>query len=275
MKIAAMVLAFLSLSVFAQVDQKINANQWAYYGQEFYNGGVINKDSLNKILNSAHTAASGKFDTFSSSCNGPNCYRQVSVGYDNARIYLFGKVYVLEDAKGTYVNEVYCDKNIYFKKVEDASSMHAEVNIEHTWPQSKFSSRYDRGMQKSDMHHLFLSDSVANSDRGNFEFGDLTGAKNEIHAQDCDISAVGRGKGGRVFMPPAEHRGNVARALFYFAVRYEMSISEEQERVLRIWAKADPVDANEIKRHEIIAKIQNIRNPFIDYPELADKISNF
>ena len=267
-------LFILSFSVFAQVGQKINATQWAYYGQDFYNGKPT-KDSISVILNSAHSTSNGKFDTIGSDCTGPNCYRHTSVGYDGARNNLFGKIYILSDAQGTFIKDVYCGKNIYFKSAEESSGMHTTVNIEHTWPQSKFSTRYEKGTQKSDMHHLFLTDSVANSDRGNHEFGDLSGVANEIHAQNCNISALGRAHGDLVFMPPVPHRGNVARALFYFATHYQLTISPEQEEVLRIWHKADPVDALEISRHEMISNIQKVRNPFVDHPALVDQISNF
>jgi hypothetical protein len=273
LKLVVLTLVFLNFSALAQVGQKLSDKQWAYYGEDFYKG-MISKDALNKILVSSHSSFKGKFDTIAGSCGG-NCYKHTSVGYDNARKYLFGEIYILRDAEGTYVSDVYCGKKFHFRKVEDASGMHAEVNIEHTWPQSKFNGRFERGTQKSDMHHLFLTDSVANSNRGNHEFGDVSTVRNELSAQNCAISRLGRLGGDMLYMPPSPHRGNTARALFYFAIRYEMSISEEQERVLRQWHKADPVDAIELNRHEQIAEIQKIRNPFVDHPELVEKISNF
>jgi deoxyribonuclease I len=267
-----MTLFFFSLSTFAQVGQKISDKQWAYYGQDFYQGR-IDKESLNRILNSSHSSSKGKFDSIGP-CVG-TCYKHTSVGYDNARKFLFGEIYVLRDGQGTYVSDVYCAKKFHFKEVEDASGMHTQVNIEHTWPQSKFSSKYERGMQKSDMHHLFLTDSIANSNRGNHEFGDVSNVKNESSAQNCEISRLGRVGGDMLYMPPTPHRGNAARALFYFAIHYGLTISEDQEKVLRKWHKADPVDANELTRHEQISVIQNVRNPFVDHPELVEKISNF
>ena len=273
LKFVILTLVFFNFSAFALVGQKLSEKQWAYYGEEFYQG-KNSKDAIFKILSSSHSAVKGGFDTISGSCLG-TCYRHTSVGYDNARKYLFGEIYREKDAQGNYVSDVYCGKKFHYKKVEDASSMHTEVNIEHTWPQSKFNGRFERGTQKSDMHHLFLTDSVANSNRGNHEFGDVSSVKNEISAQNCEISRLGRLDGDMRYMPPAYQRGNTARALFYFAIRYDMSISEEQEQTLRKWHKADPVDALEIQRHEKIAEIQKIRNPFVDHPELVEKISNF
>ncbi len=270
--LVTMALFFFSLSTFAQVGQKLSDKQWAYYGQEFYQGRV-DKDSINKILTSTHSSIKGQFDSIGT-CTG-TCYKHTSVGYDNARKFLFGQIYVLRDAEGTYVDDVYCGKKFHFKEVEDASDMHAQVNIEHTWPQSKFSSKYERGMQKSDMHHLFLTDSVANSNRGNFEFGDVSGAPNQSSAQNCSISRLGRIGGDMLYMPPSPHRGNTARAIFYFSIHYGLTVSEQQEKILRQWHKSDPVDAIELSRHEQIAEIEKVRNPFIDHPELVEKISNF
>ena len=78
-----------------------------------------------------------------------------------------------------------------------------------------------------------------------------------------------------MFEPPTEHRGNVARSLFYFAVRYKLFIDPAEEMILKLWHKADPIDAAELARHETIAKYQKVRNTFLDFPELVDRISNF
>lgn len=94
---------------------------------------------------------------------------------------------------------------------------------------------------------------------------------------DCPESRFGVGSAGSddVFEPPVNHRGNVARALFYFSVRYELPISEDEEVVLRKWHKQDPVDEAEHARNQEIFEIQKTRNPFIDFPDLVDSIKNF
>jgi endonuclease I len=153
--------------------------------------------------------------------------------------------------------------------------MHAQVNIEHTWPQSRFNGSFSRDMQKSDMHHLYLTDSKANNDRANFEFGIQGDAVNEIRADHCERSALFRDGGQWLFQPPTNHRGNVARSLFYFSVRYNLPISKKQEAALRQWHKADPVDATEREKHDIVAGHQNVRNPFVDFPQLVDQIADF
>ena len=58
-------------------------------------------------------------------------------------------------------------------------------------------------------------------------------------------------------------------------VRDQIKIDSRQEKTLKRWHILDPVDAEEMERNEQIFNIQHNRNPFIDYPQLADKISNF
>ncbi|MGZ3809625.1 MAG: endonuclease I family protein, partial [Bacteriovorax sp.] len=130
-------------------------------------------------------------------------------------------------------------------------------------------------LQKSDMHHLFPADAKANSTRGNYEFAEVV---ENLNLKNCDASKSGASvvSGGRTFFePPSEHKGNVARALFYFSVRYKMALSQEQQTFLRKWNEQDPVDDAEMARNDAIEKLQGDRNPFIDFPNLAQDISHF
>ncbi len=54
-----------------------------------------------------------------------------------------------------------------------------------------------------------------------------------------------------------------------------MVISKRQEKALREWHVADPVDAAERAKHDIVARYQNVRNPFVDFPQLVDQIADF
>lgn len=265
-----------SLCALAGVHDKVGPSRWAYYGEEFYqrlSSKGVTEELISKILNSSHSSVPGKFDQIGQ-CQG-SCYRHTSVGYDGARKILFGELYVQRDNRGMFVKDVYCGKTFHFKRVEDVSGMHTEVNIEHTWPQSKFTSRYEKGMQKSDMHHLYPTDSDANNRRGNHEFGVAGGRVDELNVENCEISKLVEDGGEMIFQPPTNHRGNVARALFYFASHYNMDITKDEEEALRQWHKADPVDAAEIERHEIVARYQKVRNPFVDHPEIVDQIRDF
>ncbi|MBX3017355.1 MAG: endonuclease [Bdellovibrionaceae bacterium] len=181
-----------------------------------------------------------------------------------------GRISLKHDARGYYIRDVYCEKN--FNGAPGRIPDDKIINTEHTWPQSRFGGS-GRDMQKSDLHHLFPSDSELNSNRGNHPFGEV---KSNSQTLKCTQSRAGSNVDGDfVFEPPVEHRGNVARALFYFAVRYGMSIDATQEATLRKWHVADPVDADETDRNDAIEKVQGNRNPFIDQPELVNQISNF
>jgi len=195
-----------------------------------------------------------------------------SVSYSAARKDLFGDIYLEKDGNNNYfVTDVYCDKQIPSKGPGFVPD-NTVLNVEHTWPQSQFSGA--TGQEKTDMHHLFPADSKANGVRGNYPFGIVV---KSMHKQfDCPISDFGQDASGNlVFQPPANHRGNVARALFYFSMRYGLAIKADEEAVLRQWNKEDPVDQDEVVHNDVIEQLQGNRNPFVDQPELVDMIQDF
>lgn len=201
------------------------------------------------------------------------------LSYTQARRVLFGELHLKQDHRGYYVSCVYCEDDYHEDdfnsqppgpwKIPDAN----KLNTEHTWPQSKFTSRHSKGTQKTDLHALFPTNSSANSSRGNSPFGEVIGKFKLI----CGTSRRGDSAlgGGSVFEPPPQHRGNVARALFYFAIRYELRISNSEETFLRAWHEQDPVDAEEEWRNQRVFEIQGVRNPFIDHPVWTDSIPDF
>lgn len=260
----------------------ISANR--YYPTEYkklIEGGLVKdkdlKNMLFEILASKHMKVRNGDDIVAAQCDGVNkCYSHQRLGYKTARRVLFGELHLEEDADGYFVKDVYCEKIISRKITRVGPGIIPNNNIlncEHTWPQSRFSRAFEKGLQKSDLHHLFPTDSQGNSTRGNYEFGEVDGRPVN---EDCKASYYGAEKfSGRYFEPPESHRGNVARALFYFAVRYKMKIRETEEEYLRKWHEDDPVDQEEMDRNDGIFDIQYNRNPFIDYPELVDSISDF
>ena len=153
---------------------------------------------------------------------------------------------------------------LYTGRVISATSMpnSTNMNIEHSWPQSKGAT----GPAKSDMHHLFPTDSVANSTRSSLPFGIVENPKWAEGGSKCD---------GKRFDVRPQSRGNIARAIFYFSTRYAKRIAPSEEEVLRKWHQEDPVDAHEKSRNERVEAIQGNRNPFIDKPEFVNNISDF
>lgn len=205
---------------------------------------------------------------------------QTPLGYLRARQLLLGRVY-LEMHGGEYlVRDVYCLKDFTNRDFGHKDGLGPDqipnnniLNTEHTWPQSRFSSSFPDEVQKSDLHHLFPSDTEMNAKRGNFKFAEL--AEGQVIPIKCETSRLANTPIGFRFEPPREHRGNVARALFYFAVRYRMHIDNDEEIYLRKWHQEDPVDQAEIAHHEMIFKLQGNRNPFIDKQDLVNQVADF
>lgn len=204
----------------------------------------------------------------------------VSLSYKAARVKLFNDFYLKKDEKGYYNLDVYCNTKFYRKfKTEQPDNELPDANVfntEHTWPQSKFNKNLNEEVQKTDLHHLFPTSNKINAERGNYPYADvgLQVAK-PLH---CNASKLGTSIGyakGTYFEPPIEHKGNVARAIFYFSVRYELPVEPNEEIFLKLWHMIDPVDENETVINDKIFEIQKNRNFFIDYPELVLKISDF
>lgn len=195
--------------------------------------------------------------------------------YSQARKFVMQKLHLNKDNWGYYVKDVYCNKRERRKIGPNKMPAHTLINVEHTWPQSKFNKSKTKSIQKADLHHLYPTNAIANSTRGNHNFGDVR--YGDTVNSGCRFSRFGQMSSGDslVFEPPKEHKGNVARALFYFSVRYDIDIPEFEEKVLLRWHRNDPVDQEERLRNEAIAKIQGNRNPFIDRPYNAELMMDF
>lgn len=187
--------------------------------------------------------------------------------YTEARTFLFGFLDLKDN--GTLI-DVYCNEE--YDKGDGVGKMRIpdpnKVNCEHTWPQSKFSKNFNGETQKTDLHHLFATNSKANSLRGNYPFSELGDSNSISWCPDSKYKS-------NLFSPPDEHKGNVARALFYFSLRYDMPIDSNQEKILREWHKLDEVDEDERIRNAKIKKIQGNSNYFIEQPDSVDKIEDF
>ncbi|MEM6720035.1 MAG: endonuclease [Bacteroidota bacterium] len=112
----------------------------------------------------------------------------------------------------------------------------------------------------SDAHALRASDGPENSSRGNQHYGQYIGPT---------------GTAG-------SFRGDVARSIFFLAVRYnglsvENGFPAVQGQIgdlvtLLDWHRNDPPDDYEMNRNNVVYTWQFNRNPFIDHPELAEHL---
>ncbi len=184
------------------------------------------------------------------------------VGYDSAREHMYNEIDNINGKNQCVYTGVWY-------------SVGSGVNCEHTWPQSRGAD----GDAKSDIHHLFPTNPGVNSSRSNLPFGIVV----EVASIFCNSDNTYCSKRGQnangvtVFEPANQHKGDLARAMFYFAVRYEnpTDFINNQQEVLKQWNILDPVDQKEINRNNAIEQIQNNRNPFVDCPQLINQLGNF
>ncbi|HBS29168.1 MAG TPA: hypothetical protein DEB06_06880 [Phycisphaerales bacterium] len=149
-------------------------------------------------------------------------------------------------------------------------------NREHTWPVSRQGGG-ESGPDYSDLHMLRPSDPGVNSSRGNDPFGTLGGFWDPLAA---------------ALLPGVNHRGEMARAMFYMDTRYDGADANTTDLSLvngfpvgsqmgdlasmLQWHYTDPPDAEERRRNEIVfsnslnpSYYQGNRNPFVDRPEFV------
>ncbi len=180
---------------------------------------------------------------------------------------------------------------IYSRFSMDAAAEYAGGagwNREHVWAKSRGDFGTTNGAG-TDLHHIRASDVSTNSARGNKAFDNggtvyVDGAGNYSGSTPAKTDSDS-------WEPGDDQKGDVARMIFYMAVRYEgengepdLELTDEvlsgtdkspfhgRISVLLDWHAADPVSTEEINRHEAIYSYQNNRNPFIDHPEYVDMI---
>ena len=121
---------------------------------------------------------------------------------------------------------------------------------------------------QSDMHNLFPTVGEVNGDRSNFVFGEIDGEKREYGKCDFEVAE-------RIAEPKKSIRGDIARSYFYMSHQYKMEIPDDYEELLRGWHLSDPPDEWERNRNSLIEDVQGNRNPFIDYPEMVERVRDY
>ncbi|MBF1600181.1 MAG: endonuclease [Prevotella sp.] len=181
----------------------------------------------------------------------------------------------------------YSDKKFYFESTNTGKSI-AGMNIEHSFPKSWWGGHKNDAW--CDLYNLYPSDSQANSSKSNFVMGVVVNVKEEA-GEGYDKVGTGYADGKLVNMwePGDRFKGEFSRSYMYMATTYQnLSFVSEGAKQLqtgayptlkkwssdlfRQWSKNDRVDEMEIKRNEAVYKIQNNRNLFIDYPNLAEYV---
>jgi chitodextrinase len=202
-----------------------------------------------------------------------------TLGYSTARKYLYNYI----DNENGVITCVYSGYTVN-SSYGGTTTYPAPINCEHTIPQSYFN---EADPMVSDIHHLYPTYENWNSTRSNYPFAEiddnstakwmyLNQSQTSIPTSNIDLYSE---YASSTFEPREDHKGNVARSIFYFYTMYPTQAGEISQigdvNVFYQWHLDDPVDANEIERNGQIETYQGDRNPFIDYPELVSRAWNF
>lgn len=163
------------------------------------------------------------------------------------------------------------------------------MNREHSFPKSWWG-----GLTSTpayvDLNHLYPSEADANQAKSNYPLGEVSQSTFDNGVVLVGYAVTGQGGGApKVFEPNDEYKGDFARTYFYMVTcyqgltwtpKYMYMLQQDNYPTLKPWAidllvkwaRQDPVSQKEIDRNEQVYRIQNNRNPFIDYPDLFEYI---
>lgn len=176
-------------------------------------------------------------------------------------------------------------------------------NREHSIPQSWWGG--GTGGIGNDIFHVLPTDGKVNGVRSNYEYGEVNGGTDWVGNKfgsagtwSTDKKTIASAAGeeikgsGNVFEPKPYYKGDIARGLLGTIVKWQQSnltsgnnffngtytvsgnfgLTKKAVVLLMKWHREDPVSRKEIDRNNGIQKTQGNRNPFIDYPYLAEYI---
>ena len=164
---------------------------------------------------------------------------------------------------------------------------------EHVWPKSRgFPKKAQDGY--TDLHHLRPADRNINGKHSNLGYDEGGKPLVDETLDGKPVTGIKVDLKNQSFEPTDLSKGQVARMLFYMAVRYEAGDDKGDEKMpdlkliddnkkikepvigdlctLMKWHKQFPVTDFERRRNDRVQQIQGNRNPFIDRPEYADVI---
>ena len=198
--------------------------------------------------------------------------------------------YTTDRTSDGYVIDRYSPRSTWVKFSSNANANKASapsgMNIEHSFPKSWWGGSSNNAYK--DLFNLMPSESGINSDKSNYAMGKVTNVTN-----GNGYTKVGKGptaSGNKSLWEPAdEWKGDFARDYFYMVTAYSnltwtsngLDMLENNDyptmqqwayTLLLEWAKQDPVSEIERKRNDDVYSIQKNRNPFVDFPNLAEYI---
>ena len=239
-----------------------------------------------------YNAIDGKQDSVLKSTLGQIIRPHTAIPYGSGAESTWGVFYYSDQDEEGYCMDMYCDS---WKKFTSVGAVVSGCNIEHSFAKSWWGGSKNDAYK--DCYHLNPSNSTANSSRSNYPLG--------VPTKDLkDQSVTGSLKVGKatyegetfwVFEPKDEYKGDFARAYFYMATCYGdeltwrldnkdvgskyamrndsyLEFRDWEIEILLTWHRQDPVSEKETKRMDAVSDFQHNRNPYIDYPELAEYI---
>ena len=212
--------------------------------------------------------------------------RQV-LDYGTAR----GRMYNYID---NFDNKVVCVYSGYTEAVPPSTSSTStgvvrDINCEHSIPQSWFNENPE---QRTDIHHLYPTRIIWNSDRGADPFADIPDnqtlgwLRNTTRLTTIPTSNIDEYSEdtNSQFEPREDHKGNLARTAFYFYTMHTNAAQFDAGKnvitaladlaTLYRWHLADPVDERERERNRRTAAYQGNFNPYINDPTLVARAWN-
>ena len=232
-------------------------------------------------------------------------------GYNSSTNTITG--YKYNGSYDPYVHALYVDRSVDNQMHAWANHNQTEwgINQEHIWAKSQGFEAEGDGGARGDIMHLWAADGKSNWLHLNYTYGNVDKTKSyetpgDISYAQNNIRGTSKTVGsGTVFEPQDSDKGDIARALFYMAARYnnfdgDTSIDSNNPNLrltnmtgtkesytatatvfgeygviqdLLEWNKLDPVDEFELHRNNLCYNnYTNNRNPFIDFPQWADMI---
>ena len=249
-----LLLQSFTLALFAQQEYFADING--------VKGGALMKEALHNII---------------------KVHDRVSYGSGNDRTWhaFYVTDATIKEGEHNVIDRYSTNNYIYGERGESVPGMHIEHSVAKSWWGGSKNDAYH------DLHHLNPADAIANIRKNNYPLGELTSVKWEngvtfIGKADID------GNEQNAYEPCDEHKGDFARIFMYMFTCYQdltwthtwMNYENNAYPTLKPWAielllkwhKQDPVSATEIKRNDAVYMIQGNRNPFVDYPQLADYV---
>ncbi|WP_165967367.1 endonuclease [Luteimonas aestuarii] len=159
-----------------------------------------------------------------------------------------------------------------FEPQNPSSATNTRMQWEHVFPKSWVAAAMGCGTRteclrdqqyvdaETDLYNLVPGIGSLNATRGDRWLWEIPGEERRYGRCDFERATVA---GETVIEPPDAHKGNVARIILYYIEQYGLDIDDQAIALYLEWHAADPVDADEFQRAEMIRSIVGHANPWV------------